>query len=739
MRTLSRHAVGMSSTSSTGSPTDLNPAARNPAALLGRAATRRPLVVALSWLILILVGFAVGGQVTSRFQGTGTNVVSSESYRAGQFLSSHDPSGDRITALIGGTDVSSPTIRTQVLSAVADVRRIPGVTTVSTPYPSGESKDGQAVAVQVTFATSLSNDAENTALDATYSRFHQITGASVEVGGGPLLNQQMNHAVKKSLQLAEELSLPIILIGLFIAFGSFLAALLPLSVSLAGIASALLILLGFSHVTTLSQYALTIVTMIGLGVGVDYSLLLINRFREERQDTWDKREAARRASARAGRTILFSGLTVTISSAGLCFFDNSFLRSIGLATASVVLVDMLAALTLLPALLALFGVKAKATHAPRSTGFFVRVANFAARMRYGVVIVFTALLVVLAIPLAGAHSSAGDATWLPKSTESRQEYEAATQHAFNNHSANASSNPVEVVVQGTGPQYEAFIKKISGLPQVAGVTRSPLSSGGTLVELAPTGGDAAADGLALVREIRADRGALDVQVTGNAAQVVDYEAMLEHGAPWAVGAVALTILVLLFAFTGSLLIPIKTLITTALSLAASLGVVVLVFQQGHGASLFGVSGGLGSLDLVTVPCVAAIAFGLAMDYEIFILDRVREQYLADPAKPRAAVALGLQRSGRIVTSAALLIAVVFACFMAGGNAVISQIGLGLTLAVLVDATLVRMLLVPATMALLGDAAWWAPRPLRRLHDRFGLSETAQAPAPAPTALPAPTP
>ena len=735
----------MSSTSSTGSPTDPkpaagNPAPGNPAAVLGRAATRRPLVVALSWLMLILVGFAVGGQVTSRFQGTGTNVVSSESYQAGQFLNSHDPSGDRITALISGTDVSSPTIRTQVLAAVTDVRRIPGVATVSAPYPSGESEDGQAVAVQVTFATSLSNSAENAALDATYSRFHQITGATVDVGGGPLLNQQMNHAIKKSLQLAEELSLPIILLSLFIVFGSFLAALLPLSVTLAGIASALLILLGFSHVTTLSQYALTIVTMIGLGVGVDYSLLLINRFREERQDTWDKREAARRASAQAGRTILFSGLTVTISSASLCFFDNSFLRSIGLATASVVLVDMLAALTLLPALLALFGVKAKATHAPRSTGFFVRVANFAARMRYGVVIVFTALLVVLAIPLAGAHSSSGDATWLPKSTESRQEYEAATQHAFKkDHSGSASSNPVEVVVQGTGPQYEAFINKISALPQVAGVTRSPLNSGGTLVELAPAGGDAAADGLALVREIRADRGALDVQVTGNAAQVVDYEAMLERGAPWAIGAVVLTILVLLFAFTGSLLIPIKTLITTALSLAASLGVVVLVFQQGHGASLFGVSGGLGSLDLVTVPCVAAIAFGLAMDYEIFILGRVREQYLADPTKPRAAVALGLQRSGRIVTGAALLIAIVFACFMAGGNAVIGQIGLGLTLAVLVDATLVRMLLVPATMALLGNAAWWAPRPLRRLHDRFGLSEAAQAPAPAPTALPAPTP
>lgn len=693
-----------------------------PAAALGRGAARRPVLVCVSWLILILVGFAVGGQVTARFDGTGTDVVSSESYQAQQFLDAHDPSGDQITALVTAPAVDAPAVRTQVLAAAAAVRAIPGVVAVSAPYPGGVSRDGQAVAVRVTFGATLGDDAESTALDAAYDRLHRIDAPGVYVGGGPLLNQQMNHGTKKSLQLAEELSLPIILIGLFLVFGSFLAALLPLAVSLAGISSALLILLGFSHVTTLSEYALTIVTMIGLGIGVDYSLLIVGRFREERQQTWDKREAARRAAQRAGHTVLFSGLTVTISSLGLCFFDNSFLRSIGLATASVVLVDMLAALTLLPALLALFGVKVKRTApAERTSGFFTRVAQLAAKLRFAVVIGFTALLVALAIPLAGMHSSNGDAGWLPKSTESRQEYDAATAHY-----GDASSNPVEVLAQGGGTRYASFIAEISALPQVASVETSPLASGGTLVALAPKGGDAAADGLALVREVRAERGSLDVQVTGQAAQVVDYEAMLAHGAPWAVGFVALTILVLLFAFTGSLLIPIKTLITTALSLGASLGLVVLVFQDGHGAGLFG-TGALGSLDMVTVPCVAAIAFGLAMDYEIFILGRVREAYLADGrSDPRGAVATGLQNSGRVVTSAAVLIAIVFACFMIGGNAVIGQIGLGLTLAVLLDATVVRMLLVPATMALLGRKAWWAPGPLRRLHERW----TSRASEPA---------
>lgn len=669
---------------------------------LGRVATRRPLLVCLAWLIVILAGFGIGSQVMSRFEGSGLNVASSESYQTGQYLNQQDPSGDQITALITDADVTTPAIRDEVLAATADVRRISGVVSVSTPYPNGVSKDSRAVAVKVTFAANLGSDADDTAVNAAYDRFHRISGPTVYVSGGSLLDKQMNHGIKRALSLAEELSLPIILIALFIVFGSFLAALLPLAVSLAGIGSALLILLGFSHLTTLSEYALTITTMIGLGIGVDYSLLLVSRFREERQSVWDRREAARRATARAGRTVLFSGLTVTISALGLCFFDNSFLRSIGLATASVVLVDMLAALTLLPAMLALFGVKVNRSHAPRSSGFFASVAQAATRLRFGVVVAATALLVLLAMPLAGLHSSNGDASWLPKSTESRQEFEAATAHY-----GQASSNPIDVVVRGNSPQYTAFVEKISALPQVSGVTIVTLRDGDRLVELAPAGGDAASDGLALVREIRADRGALDVQVTGNAAQVVDYEAMLARGAPWAIGFVALTIMVLLFAYTGSLLIPIKTLITTALSLGASLGVVVLVFQGGHAASLFGVgSGGLGSLDVVTAPVVAAIAFGLAMDYEIFILGRVREAYRADPADPRAAVTLGLQRSGRIVTSAALLIAVVFACFMVGGNAVIGQIGLGLTLAVLLDATVVRMLLVPATMALLGHAAWW---------------------------------
>jgi RND superfamily putative drug exporter len=279
-------------------------------------------------------------------------------------------------------------------------------------------------------------------------------------------------------------------------------------------------------------------------------------------------------------------------------------------------------------------------------------------------------------------------------------------------------SPVTVVLEpGTSSDMAA---RIRALPQTTGT--SPLTDGGTVVDLQPTGsvdGKAATD---LVKHVRDLRGGEPVQVTGPAARLVDFRAMLADRAPWAAVTVLIGILVLLFAFTGSLLIPLRTLLTTLLSLGAALGAVVWVFQDGHLAGVLGTEG-QGALSLTSPPLITAIAFGLAMDYELFILGRMRETWLRT-GDDREAVVTGLRRSGRVVTCAALLLAVVFGAFMTGGFSAILQIGLGLTLAVLIDATVVRMLLVPATMTLLGRRAWWAPGPLRRLHDRFGVREEA---------------
>lgn len=684
---------------------------------------KHPVLTSLVWLVLVFLGFTVGGQVTGRFSGGVGIPAGSESVRAGNLLDGADKSGDSVTAVVSavsggaGGSVTAPGFQRQVEGVLATVRAIPGVASVPDPYTHhGVSADHQALAVAVTFQYGLSDDAQSTAENSAYAALHKITGADVEVTGGRLLSQQMNHTIKKSAQLAEELSLPIVLIGLFFVFGGLIAAALPLAVAVCAISCTLLILLGFSEVTSISTYALQITTMIGLGLAVDYSLLIITRFREERSRTWDGRKAVERTVRTAGRTVLFSGLTVTMCALGLTVFNSSFLRSMGLAVAAVVAVDMLAALTLLPALLVLYGGRIKPRAAYADDGAFARIGRFAVRFRLPVVLGSVAVLAVCAAPLLGVSLSNGDARSLPSGSEPRLAYQAQEAHW-----GNASVSPIEVIFEGRGTAYTAFAQTVTTLPGVLSSTDTTLADGDLLVDLVPKGSDDGDVAQSVVRRIRAERGALDVQVTGKAAQVVDFEDMLSHGTPWALLLVGVAILVLLFAFTGSVLIPLKTILTTLLSLGAALGAVTWVFQDGHFAAWFGAQG-VGALNMTTIPLVGAIAFGLAMDYEVFILARVREQYLRRPDAPAEAVSAGLQRSGRIVTSAALLISVVFACFMLGGAAIIGQIGLGLTLAVLVDATLVRMLLVPATMGLLGRAAWWAPGPLRRLHGRFGLAE-----------------
>ncbi len=369
----------------------------------------------------------------------------------------------------------------------------------------------------------------------------------------------------------------------------------------------------------------------------------------------------------------------------------------GLAVAAVVVVDMLAALTLLPALLTRFGGRiAPAEVRPEGEEgrLFARLAHFAARRRLAVLAVAVPALLVPALPVTGMRINIGDARQLPASAEARRLYDAVEAHF----PPGTGVSPVTVVL---GPGTDAATSdRIAAL--APGTERRELPDGTAVLELRPAGtvdGPAATELVERVRELRGDE---PVQVTGTAAQLVDFRQMLADRAPWAVLTVLAGIFLLLFAFTGSVLLPLRTIATTLLSLGAALGAVVWVFQHGRLAGLIGAEG-LGALSLTAPPLIIAIAFGLAMDYELFILARMREAR-ERTGDDREAVVTGLRRSGRVVTCAALLLAVVFGAFMTGGFSPILQIGLGLTLAVLVDATVVRMLLVPASMALLGRHA-----------------------------------
>ncbi|HEV2895403.1 MAG TPA: MMPL family transporter, partial [Actinomycetota bacterium] len=460
-------------------------------------------------------------------------------------------------------------------------------------------------------------------------------------------------------------------------------------------------------------------TMLGLGLAVDYALLLVSRFREERA-TRDLPAAVEAAAATAGRTVVFSGLTVAASLAGLLVFADPFLRSMAYGGGAVVLIDMLAAVTLLPALLGMWGHRIRPT-APRapSTGLFASVSRMVQRRALLIVVAVAVPLVVAATPFLHARYQQPDAGFLPEGAESRELVETL-QARF---APVVWVEPLVVVADaGTGEAaLDAYVRTVAVLEGVRAVGEPRALDGGVQVlEVLPEGSGTDAAASRLVGDVRSVAAPFAVQVTGDAAELADYQATIRDRLPLAVALVVLATFVLLFLFTGSVVVPVKAIVMNVLSLGATFGALVWVFQDGHLAGLLGAEGS-GALD-PTVPVLTfAITFGLSMDYEVFLLSRIKEAW-DETGDNDQAVALGLQRSGRIVTSAALLLVVVYAGFMAAGMLTIKQIGLGTVLAVLLDATVVRMLLVPATMKLMGRWNWWAPGLLRRLHRRVGLAE-----------------
>jgi putative drug exporter of the RND superfamily len=642
------------------------------------AAIRRPKLVLLLWIAVVIVGYGVGTGVFAKLTSEVGRVPGSQSQRAATLINAAGPErGDHLTAVVSGHPAGLD-------QALADVRALPGVDTVADPVP---SPDGQATLYDITLKP--------------HAKAHPVADRLKVVGavvsGGPLTDGDFGTQAQKDVQRAETLTLPIVLILLVIVFGGLLAGALPLIVAIVSVGATFGLLYGFSFATPVSVYSIQVATMLSIGLAVDYGLLIISRFREALVDR-DRPGALRTAMATAGRTVLFTGVTVAISLAGLTVFPDPFLRSMGIAGAGVVVVDLLAALTLLPALLTLWGKRIPPAKARTGGGVFARLAH-AVQKRAGLTLVITAgVLVVLVAPALHLRLSQSDARALPPSTSTRQLYDVLAAHYPNE----TGPDPIYVVVP-SGPAPTSSIKALPGVRDV----RPRDTPGLTVLTVWPV--DAAAAG-PLVEAIRALPGGLEV--TGTEAYLVDYKGMLRTYGPWAALVVVLGTLVLLFLFTGSVLLPVKAVVTSALSLGAAYGAVVWAFQDGHLAHLFGTQRTDG-IDLTIPVLVAAIAFGLSVDYEVFLLSRIRERWLGGASNEHA-VAEGLQRTGRIVTSAALLLVIVFAGFMIGGFVPIKELGLGLVLAVALDATLVRMLLVPATMTLARSYNWWAPAALRRL-------------------------
>jgi putative drug exporter of the RND superfamily len=698
-------------------------------ATVARFCIRRRRWVLAAWVLLFVAGIVIGSQVFHRLKDTNGS-PGSESVQGANIMTKAAATGPSAVVLVKGPPVAAAGTRASVQALTARLQRLPDVTgavnAYTSPDPMLRAPNGHASLTVAWVPKNTPMMTQVMAVDAMRSAAHgAVPSARVQVGGDVAVMRDSMVASQNDLFKGEAIALPILLIALFFIFGGLRAALLPIAAALATTAGALILLLGMTHVTDVATYAVDVITLFGLALAVDYSLLMVNRFREARAAGAEVPGAVEFTAATAGRTVTFSALTVAAALSGLFAFGDPTFTSVAVGGIATVLVALAAALTLIPALLAGWGPKLKMKHRQAAEdGFFGRLARRVQRRPVLAAAGVTALLVAAALPFLHASYGLGDPRTLPAGSESRQV--AATLAAD---FPGMRADPVHVVarVPASDPRIAAYASTLRHLPGAGAVSAEHgLRGNVAVIDVTPAGSAQGAAAQQLVQALRSDRPGFRTWVTGSAAFLADFKAQIINRLPFALALIAMTTFVLLFLMTGSVVIPIKALVMNTLSLGAVFGALVWVFQDGHLANLLGFQS-FGAIEVWAPVIVFAFAFGLSMDYEVFLLSRIKECH-DEGCDTNTAVAAGLQRSGRIITSAAFLVLIVFLGFATGQSLGIKEFGLAMAIAVAVDATLVRCILVPATMTLLGNANWWAPAPLRRLHQRLGLHEAPAHPA-----------
>lgn len=700
--------------------------------------SRRPWRVVAIAIAFFVVAVVVGGPLTANLSSAGFEDPNAEWVSARDTLEQAggvNPGPGVIALVAPGTDVRAGDGRAAVEQAARTIAADPDVARVVTAFDGGGdaliSTDGRSSYIAVFFAP-ISDDA---AEDAVVRMRGELAGQdAVRLGGVVAVGEEVGSIVGEDLAKAEALAFPLIFLLSLWVFRGVIAALLPSLMGALVIFASFLAVGLMNEVRGLSIYALNLAIGLSLGLAIDYSLLMVSRYREELAQHGPGATAIARTLASAGKSVVFSAVTVAAAMAGLMVFPQNFLFSMGIAGVMVALLAAAMAVVVLPAILALLGtrINALAPKAWRSrsedpdreltSGFWVRLSGAVMR-RPAIVATATALaLVVVALPAFGITFTSVDASVLPKSAEARQVSEAIARDFPEDR-----SQPIYVAIEapnapGTAQAVADYAARIAALPGVAAVPPPvAVGDGAWRIDVftaeAPLS-DGAQD---LVTGIRAIPAPFDTAVGGLTASFVDQKESLAARLPWAIGLIALTTIVALFLMTGSIVLPIKAVIMNVLTLGATLGILVWVFQDGRLEGLLGYDS-RGALDLTQPILLGAMAFGLSTDYAVFLLSRIKEAHDAG-ADTTEAVAIGLQRTGRIVTAAALLFAIAIGAFATSQITLIKELGVGTALAVLIDATIIRALLVPSLMALLGKWNWWAPRPLRRLHQRIGFSET----------------
>jgi RND superfamily putative drug exporter len=714
---------------------------------------RRRWVLSFTALFL-LVAVVLGTGAFGVLKTGGFDDPASESARAEALLERHFDGGEPNVVLVltaTGRDVDEASLATDGAALTERLDVLDGVEQVVSYWslgnaPALRSDDGDTALVLARVVGDEEFVEEQVAVVD-----EQFTGAQggfdVLLGGSDAVFADIGHTIEGDLLRAELIAIPLTLVLLLFVFRSLVAALLPLFVGVIAIFGTLLSLFVIGSVTDVSIYAVNLTTALGLGLAIDYSLFIVSRFREELDAGRSVEASVERAVQTAGRTVLISALTVAVSLSALLVFPLYFLRSFAYAGVAVVLLALAGSIVSLPALLAVLGHRVDAVRIGRRRvaraeheGAWHRIATFVMRRPVPIAATVVVCLVLLGVPFLRASFGVPDDRVLPTSAGSRQASEILR--------AEFSGNAAEgfgVVAPGVGAdRLDDIAAAAATLSAMDGVDRVDSAAGtfvrGGFASASPTDDSFLADdgttitwmsvvpdfpvvspeGEMLVKDIRNLDLPFDVAVEGQAAGLVDSKSAIGGALPWAIAIIVVATFVLLFLMAGSLLVPVKALVLNLLSLTATFGAMVWIFQDGNLSDLLGFTA-TGTLDISMPILMFCIAFGLSMDYEVFLLSRIKEEYdrIGDND---AAVALGLERTGRIITAAALLLSITFFAFGTSGVSFIKMFGIGLGLAVLMDATIVRAFLVPAFMRLAGDANWWAPAPLRRFHDRFGLRE-----------------
>ncbi len=674
----------------------------------------------------VVVAAYVGLGAFGKLQTDGSDDPDSESSRAASVLAEQfEGAADYVFVVAAdGGDVDAPAVAAAGKAFTDRLRADPDLADVTSYFDAraGPMRSVDGGHALVTASVAEGADADPAAVLASYKG---TDGAiTVVVGGGEIVGEEIGGQIGKDLGLAESIAIPLILVLLVLAFGNVVGALVTLAVGVAAIFGTFAELSILGSMTDVSIYAVNLTTGLGLGLAVDYGLLMVARVREERSAGRTHDEAVRRAVETAGRTITFSATTVAVALASLLLFPMYFLRSFAYAGIGVMLITAFSAVVILPAAIALLGDRIDAWRVPGVRGVrgeeapaWARLARFVARRPILSALPVLVGLGVMALPLAGITLGTPDDRVLPTSASSRQAGDLIREEFGGD-----GTHPIDVVT--TSPlDDESLASYTAELGALPGVVRVDVRHGdGADLLAVVTGLDPrsteARDLVQTVRDVSPPAGT-EVLVGGATAELKDQMEGIGQRLPAVVGWLVLTTMVILFLFTGSVIQPIRALVLNAVGLGATLGAMVWVFQDGHLSGLLGFTPQ--PMDSSMMVLLFCVAFGLSMDYEVFVMGRIKEMRDAGFSNEEALVH-GLAHTGRIVSTAAALIAISFFAFLVSSVSFIQFFGLGTGLAILIDATLVRGVLLPAGVRLLGERAWWAPKPLRLLHRRIGLSE-----------------